>query len=163
MAATPRNPPPAAGATPEVINFPDSPSPGSTVYHTGFGAAFVWSGSRWRVQDGGAAIYPAGVGLFRGAAVLLVDGSLELLDTDVHDAATGVVAALVDGDAMVRWLGEIDDLDDLGLAENGVYYATAGEPGLLTQTPDSGKDLIRMARANTATRLFVSVEIPVLA
>lgn len=161
MAATPRNPPPAAGTTPSVAEFPGAPSAGQTAYHTGFGATFVYTGTRWRSQDGGAGVYPAGAGVVFGKPVLLVAGTLALLDIDVHDAATGICASdVVDGDIMVRWLGEIDGL--VGLTRDAIYYGS-DTAGALTTTPDNGKDLLRLARAASTTRLNVSVELPVLA
>lgn len=156
MAAFARNP--IGGNLQVLTDFP-SGTAGMQFHHSGFGCAFVHNGSRWRTQDGGAGVYPAGVGVDALTAVTLVDGTLELLDVSVHERATGVVSAVVGADALVRWSGEIDGF--AGLLPHSTYCGS-GEPGLLTANPSPELSLMRLGVAQSATRLLVDIDQPVL-
>lgn len=161
MPALPRNPRGASSSVPPSGgSFPGSPEFGQVYGHTGFGATFRWDGSRWQVADGGGAIYPAGAGVLAFKAVVLISGQLERLDASVHTRATGVVASMVGGSALVRWLGEIDGLS--GLVANTVYYGSAA-PGVMSSTDNPTLNQLRLGVGVTTTRFFVSVEAPVLA
>lgn len=156
MAATPRNPVSGGFATSPTLPTATS---GLALYNSTFDEYFVAQDGVWRTLDANAALIPAHVSVQMRDAVCLAGGVAMPLNVTSHDWCAGVVQALHDGMALVRWEGDVRGF--VGLDDTALYCGTS-TPGHMSTTPDPAYNLIRVGRAVSADTLRVHLDQPIL-
>ncbi len=156
MSARPRNP---ARLVRRVSEFPTA-SEGLVIFHTGFDEYFGSDGARWNTLDRGGAVFTVGVGVAARSAVMIDDmGDVTLLDVTSALRPLGVVSAVSDGQALIRWRGMIHGF--LDLTPGATQYAST-EVGEIVEEPDETASLMRLGQAISATSMEVQLDQPVL-